>query len=64
MKAVKLIFLCVCLTVLSGCGDYGEKRIVKLITISDEEIVAYCYDFEQDKRTQCIKAIITELGKR
>lgn len=51
MKAVKLVFLCVCLTVLCGCGDYGEKRIVKLITISDEEIAAYCYDFEQNKPT-------------
>ncbi|MBE6887382.1 MAG: hypothetical protein E7484_03060 [Ruminococcaceae bacterium] len=48
MKFFKLIILSAVL-LLTACSDYGEKRIVKLVTVNKENISFYYYDFKAEK---------------
>lgn len=49
MKVFKMVILSATLLLLTSCGDYGEKRIVKLVTADKETISFYYYDFTQEK---------------
>ena len=43
------------MAVLQGCSDYGEKRIVKLVTIDKEYISLYYYDYSSEKTAYTVQ---------
>lgn len=45
MKKINLIFLLILLLSLTGCKEYGEKRIVKMLTITQQEISVIYYNY-------------------
>jgi len=49
MKLSKILVILVLVLSVTGCKEYGEKRIVKLLTISDDKISIYYYDYSADK---------------
>lgn len=49
MRFFKIISLMLFAVILNGCTEYGEKRIVKLITIDKDNIAVYYYDYSQEK---------------
>ena len=49
MYKIKIIITIVMVLVLCGCSEYGEKRIVKLITVDKENVVIYYYDFSTEQ---------------
>lgn len=42
----------------TGCKEYGEKRIVKLITIDKEQITLYYYDYTSDTPSYLKESIV------
>jgi len=51
MIKIKILILFMVCVFFSGCEEYGEKRIVKLITVDGDNISLYYYDYSQDKPT-------------
>ena len=52
MKKIKLILALIAFVVFYGCignSGHGDSRIVKLVTIDDENITIYCYDYSEEK---------------
>ena len=49
MKKYKIAIVLIMLLMFTGCNEYGEKRIVKLLTINEENITLYYYDYSKDK---------------
>lgn len=49
VKKVKLILLLMLCLAFTGCRQYGEKRIVKLVTVDRDYISLYYYDYSQEK---------------
>lgn len=49
MKKLNLAVIFLLLLMLAGCKEYGEKRIVKLITVNKDDITLYYYDYSLDK---------------
>ncbi len=49
MNKIKILFIIVMIIMLSGCKNYGEKRIVKLLTINQSKISIYYYDYSKDE---------------
>lgn len=49
MKKIKTAIVLLLLLFLCGCKEYGEKRIVKLVIIDNENVSLYCYDYSSDK---------------
>lgn len=43
--------------VLTGCKEYGEKRIVKLITIDKENVALYYYDYSAEKPSYLVEQV-------
>lgn len=58
MKRLNIVLLLSVLTLFTGCREYGEKRIVKLVTIDKENVSLYYYDYSSDK-----PAYLTETAK-
>ena len=61
IKKYKLIFIILLCFLFTGCEEYGEKRIVKLITIDQEQITLYYYDYMSDN-TSYLKESIVNTG--
>ena len=49
MKIIKIFILCLICISLNGCRQYGEKRIVKLITVDSDNVSLHYYDYSGDK---------------
>ena len=49
MKKYSVLIICLICLALSGCREYGEKRIVKLITIDANNISLHYYDHSAAK---------------
>ena len=49
MRKIKLILLLSVLLFAAGCSEYGEKRIVKLITADREKVAVYYYDYTKEE---------------
>ena len=68
MKKIKLLLLLVC-CMLTGCREYGEKRIVSTVVADKEAVAVYYYDFTGDKPdyqkeeryNQGLKSTLTEI---
>ena len=48
MKKFNLLILLLCM-MLSGCKEYGEKRIVSTVVADTDKVKVYYYDFSQEK---------------
>ncbi len=55
MKKIRLLLVLMLCIIFSGCREYGEKRIVKLITVDKDNISLYYYDYSQEKPTYLIE---------
>lgn len=51
LNRIKVLILVLITFLLAGCKEYGERRIVKLITIDKENISLYYYDYSTEKPT-------------
>ncbi|MBQ7816771.1 MAG: hypothetical protein IJ339_05410 [Oscillospiraceae bacterium] len=49
MKKIKVFILFITVFLLTGCKEYGEKRIVTLMTADSENVAVYYYDFSSDE---------------
>ena len=49
MKINKLLLVLLFAIALSGCKEYGEKRIVKLLTVDREYVTVYYYDYNAEE---------------
>lgn len=55
LKKFKIVLLLSMIFLLTGCREYGEKRIVKLITIDEEKISLYYYDYSEEEPSYIVK---------
>ena len=55
MKKYSVLIICLICLALSGCREYGEKRIVKLITIDANNISLHYYDYSADKPSYLVE---------
>ena len=51
MKIIKILIVAAVCLVFTGCKEYGEKRIVNLITVNSDKIAVYYYDFSKEEVT-------------
>ena len=52
MKNIKLVLVLIAFVMFYGCigsGEHATEKIVKLVTIDDENITIYCYDYSEEK---------------
>ncbi len=56
-KFIRILIIILLLFVLSGCSEFGEKRIVKLITIDKQNISLYYYDYSQEKPAYIVEKV-------
>ena len=52
-KFFKFICTLIVFIILTGCNDYGEKRIVKFITVDKNNIALYYYDYRSQTPDYC-----------
>lgn len=55
MKKISVVIFCIVCIVLSGCREYGEKRIVKLITVDGDNISLHYYNYSADKPSYLVE---------
>ena len=58
MKKYKLMIVLISLLIFTGCNEYGEKRIVKLVTINEENITLYYYDYSKEKPSYLTESMV------
>jgi len=51
LKIIRLCLVFLVLLLLTGCKEYGEKRIVTLFMADSEKVSLYYYDFSAEKPT-------------
>ncbi|MEG0091325.1 MAG: hypothetical protein RSA20_05860 [Oscillospiraceae bacterium] len=49
MKTFKILWAILLLLLLSACNECGDKRIVKLLSVTEREISAVCYSYKEEK---------------
>ena len=49
MKKISVTLVCFIFVILLGFREYSEKQIVKLVTIDDNNITMYCYDYSKEE---------------
>ena len=49
MNKIKILIVVAIVIMLSGCKDYGEKRIVKLLTVDQSKVSIYYYDYSKEE---------------
>ncbi len=47
MRKIKIFLIITIVIMLTGCKDYGEKRIVKLLSVDQNYVSVYYYDYSK-----------------
>lgn len=55
MNKIKIFAVLMLIMLLAGCGEYTDKRIVKLVTVDNKKVSIYYYDFSQENPSYLIE---------